>query len=94
MSGNENDLNLSTNKIKHHRKHNWLHVAIVGGMAVSLGTAVVTGVKESTMAHVVSVLCFVGTAMLHLFMHWWQLWYRVKTGLHPGVKGFPLGVKA
>lgn len=91
MSGNESDLNLSTSN--HHRKHNWLHVAIVGGMAVSLGTAVVTGVKKSTTAHVVSALCFVATAMLHLFMHQRQLSYRVKTGLHPGVKGFQPGVK-
>ena len=93
MSGNENDLNLSTNMINHHRKHNRLHVAIVGGMAVSLGTAVVTGVKKWPMAHVVSALCFVGTAMLHLFMHQRQLSYRVKTGLHPGVNGFRPGVK-
>jgi uncharacterized membrane protein YphA (DoxX/SURF4 family) len=78
MPGDENDLKLSTNKINHHRKNNWLHVAIVGGMAASLGTAVVTGVKKSTTAHVVSALCFVATAMLHLFMHQRQLSYRVK----------------
>ena len=93
MLGNENDLNLSTNKVNHHRKHNWPHVAIVRCMAGSFGTAVVTGLKKSTMAHVVSSLCFVGTAMLHLFMHKRQLSYRVKTGLHPGVNGFRTGVK-
>ena len=82
MSGNENDLNLSTNRINQPQKHNWLHMAIVGGMAVSLGTAVVTGVKKSTTAHVVSALCFVATALLHLFMHQRQLSHRVKTGLH------------
>ena len=82
MSGNENDLNLSNNKINHHRKHTWLHVATAGGMAVSLGTAAVTGLKKSTTAHVVSALCFVATAMLHFFMHQRQLSHRVKTGLH------------
>ena len=93
MSGNENDLNLSINKINHHRIHNWAHVAIVAGMAVSLGTAVVTGLKKSTVAHVVSSLGFLGTAMLHLFMHKGQLSSRMKTEFHPDVNGFRTGVK-
>ncbi len=88
MSGNENDLNLSTNKVNHHRKHNWPHVAIVGCMAVSLGTAVVTGLKKSTVAHVVSSLCFLGTAMLHLFIHKRQLSHKVKTGLRRSLTDF------
>jgi len=46
MSENENDLNMPNNKINHHKNHNWPHVAIVGSMAVSLGTAVVTGLKK------------------------------------------------
>lgn len=80
MSGNENDLKLSANKINHHRKYNWPHVAIVGCMAMSLGAAIVTGLKKSTAAHVVSTLCFVGAAMLHLFMHKRQLPYKFNTG--------------
>ncbi len=93
MSENENDLNMSNNKVNHHNHHNWPHVAIVGGMAVSLGTAVVTGLKKSTMAHIASSLCFVGAAMLHLFMHKRQLSYRVQTGLHPDVNSLRSEVK-
>lgn len=66
ITGNANDLNFSTNRTAHNRKHTWLHVAIVGGMAVSLGSAVVTGVKKSTTAHIVSALCFMGMVILHL----------------------------
>jgi hypothetical protein len=85
-SGNDNDL--STNNVNPLRKHNWPHVAIVGCMVVSLGTAVVTGLKKSTTAHIVSSLCFVGTAMLHLFIHKRQLSHKVKTGLRRSLTDF------
>ena len=81
MSVIENDTNALEKKANHHRKSNGSHVAIVGCMAVSLGTAVVTGLKKSSTAHVVSVLCFVGSAMLHLSMHHRQLSHKMKTGL-------------
>ena len=79
MSENKDDS--PTNNVHHRRKRHWPHVAIVGCMAASLGTAIVAGVKKSTTAHVVSGLCFVGMAMVHLFMHQRQLSYRVKAGL-------------
>ena len=84
MSENENDLNISNNKVNHYKNHNWPHVVIVGCMAMSLGAAVVTGLKKSTVAHVFSSLCFVGAAMLHLFKHQKQLSHRLKNGLPPG----------
>ena len=84
MSEIENDINPSEQKVKHLKKSNWPHVAIVGCMAVSLGSAVVTGLKKSTRAHVVSSLCFLGTAMLHLFMHHRQLLHKAKTGFTNG----------
>ena len=93
MSENENDPKLSNNKVNHYKNHNRPHVAIVGCMAMSLGTAVVTGLKKSTIAHVASSLCFVGAALFHLFMHKGQLSNRVQTGLHPGVNGPRSGVK-
>jgi hypothetical protein len=58
------------------------HLVIVGGMALSLGTTIVTGFKKSGVVHVVSAFCFVGLAMSHLFMHRRQLSHRVKNGLH------------
>jgi xanthosine utilization system XapX-like protein len=84
MSGIENDIIPSEREVNHHRKPNWPHVAVVGCMAVSLGATVVTGLKKSTPAHVVSSLCFVGSAMLHLFMHHRQLLHRVKNGFANG----------
>ena len=81
MSVIANNTNPLEEKNSHHRKSNRSHVAIVGCMAVSLGTAMVTGLKKSTTAHVVSALCFVGSAMLHLSMHRRQLSHKVKTGL-------------
>ena len=84
MSRIENDINRSEQKANHRRISNWSHVAIMGCMAVSLGTTIVTGLKKSTRAHVVSSLCFVGTAMLHLFMHQRQLLHKVKTGFTNG----------
>ena len=86
MSDNPNDSNSATGKVSH-RKHNCPHVAIVGCMASSLGATIITGLKKSTKAHVVSSLCFGGTAMLHFFMHHRQLSHRMKTGLRPAVKG-------
>lgn len=80
MSGIENDLSPSKQKVIRLKKSNWPHVAIVGCMAVSLGTTVVTGLKKSTRTHVVSSICFVGTAVLHLFMHQRQLLHKVKNG--------------
>ena len=79
MPENDNDVKASTKQVNHNRRHNWPHVAVVGGMAVGLGAAIVTGLKKSTTAHVVSALCFVGTAMLHLFMHHRQFSSRLKT---------------
>ena len=81
MSVIEKDTNPLEKKTNYHRKPNGSHVAIVGCMAVSLGTAVVAGFKKSTTVHVVSALCFVGSAMLHLYMHHRQLSHKVKTGL-------------
>ena len=81
MSVIENDTNPLEKNIIHHKKPNGSHVAVVGCMAVSLGAAVVSGFKKSTTLHVVSALCFVGSALLHLFMHHRQLSYKVKTSL-------------
>jgi len=81
MSGPENDPNPVEKGVNHHRKYTWSHVAIVGCMATSLGAAVVSGVKKSTTVHVISALCFIGSAALHLFMHQRQLSYKVKAGL-------------
>ena len=81
MSVTENDTNTLEKKANHPRKPNRSHVAILGCMAVSLGATVVTGLKKSTTAHVVSALCFVGSAMLHLSMHHRQLSHKVKTEL-------------
>jgi len=81
MAGNQNDSNLSTKNVSNRRRNNLPHVFIVGGMAASLGTAIVTGFRKSTKAHVVSSLSFVGFALLHLFMHYNQLSYKMKTGL-------------
>ena len=58
MSVIENDTNPIEKKVNHHKKLNGSHVAIVGCMAVSLGTAVVAGFKKSTTVHVVSALNF------------------------------------
>lgn len=73
MSGIENDTNQLENKVNHRRKHNLPHVAIVGGMILSLGTAIVTGLRKSSIPHVVSSFCFVGLALTHLFIHQRQL---------------------
>ena len=81
MAGNQNDLNLSTKNVSNRRRNNLPHVFIVGGMAAGLGTAIVTGFRKSTKAHVVSSLSFVGLAMLHLCMHYKQLSYKIKTEL-------------
>jgi Zn-dependent alcohol dehydrogenase len=72
--------------VHYHKKRNWPHVAIVGCMALSLGTAIVAAAKKSTTTHVVSGLCFVGMAMVHLFMHQRQLSHRVKAGLRSDTK--------
>ena len=84
MSLIENDTNPLEKNMIHHKKPNGSHVAIVGCMAVSLGSAVVTGLKKSTRAHIVSSICFVGTAILHLFMHHRQLSNKMKTGFPNG----------
>ena len=81
MAGNQNDLNSSTKKFNNRRRYNLPHVVIAGGMAAGLGTAIVTGFRKSTKAHAVSSLCFVGFVMLHFFMHYRKLSYRMKTGL-------------
>ena len=81
MSLIEKDKNPLEKKANYHRKPKRSHVAIVGCMAVSLGAAVVSGLKKSTTVHVVSALCFVGSATVHLFMHHRQLSNKVKTGL-------------
>ena len=81
MSVIANNTNPLEKKNHHRRKQNKFHVAIVGCMAVSLGTAVVTGLSKLTTAHVVSASFFVGSAMLHLSKHHRQLSHKVKTGL-------------
>ena len=81
MSVIENDTDPLERKVNHHRKPYGSHVAIVGWMAASLGATVVSGFTKSTTVHVVSALCFVGSAMLHLFMHHRQLSKKAKTGL-------------
>ena len=81
MSEIENDINPLEKKATHHKKPNRSHVTIVGCMAVSLGAAVISGFKKWTTVHVGSALCFVGSAMLHLYIHHRQLSYKVKTGM-------------
>jgi hypothetical protein len=83
--GNENpdpkDKPINNQQMKH-----LSHVAIVGGMALSLGTAIVAGLKKSGALHVVSAFCFAGLALTHLFMHRRQLSFRIEKGLHPNRK--------
>ena len=80
MSVIEKNTNPLEKKPNNHKKPNGSHVAIVGCMAVSLVAAVVSGFKKSTTIHVVSAFCFVGSAMLHVFMHHRQLLKKLKTG--------------
>jgi hypothetical protein len=77
--GNENP-EPTDKRVKQRQMKNLPHVAIVGGMILSLGTAIVTGLRKSSIPHVVSSFCFVGLALTHLFIHQRQLSSIIKKG--------------
>ena len=80
--GNHSDL--SANSSGKNPFRNLPHVAVVGGMMASLGTAIITGLRGAKVPHVVSSFCFVGFALTHLFLHQRQLSSRIKKGYTEG----------
>ena len=82
--------NPETEKDKNRDKDRWMrnlpHAVIVGGMLLSLGSAIFTGLKKSKIPHIASSLSFVGFALTQLFIHQSQLSHRMKKGLNAKTK--------
>ena len=82
MTISENETPVPADKwARQNHVQNWPHVAIVGGMIISLGTAIITGLKKAKGPHAIASLSFVGFALTHFFMHQKQLSNRVKKGI-------------
>ena len=70
-------------RIKVPARRDWKHVAVLGGMFVSLGAVALTGLKKWRVPHIVSSLCFAGLALGHLFIHRKAFSFRMKRALKP-----------
>ncbi len=64
------------------RKQDWPHVALVGGMLMSLGGSVVTGFKKARLLHGIFSMSFIGLAMMHLFLHHKPIARKTKRVMH------------
>ena len=58
------------------------HIGLVGGMLISLGGIVITGLKKAHTIHGIFSVSFVGLTMMHFFLHHRSISRKIKRVFH------------